>query len=165
MQIRNVCPDDHLAVDDLIIEAFGQTDEARLTGLLRDSEDLAVELVAEDHGEIVGHIALSRFQCPACWLALAPLSVRARARRKGIGTALVDNALQAARTAGWTTVVVLGDPRYYSRFGFSIEAAAQLTSPYPLKYTGLCALKSQFPLPPLATDTLIYAKAFGALNV
>lgn len=165
MQIRNVFSKDHLAIDDLIIEAFGQTDEARLTGLLRDAEDLAVELVAEEQGKIIGHIALSRFQSPACWLALAPLSVRSRSRQKGVGTGLVENALDAARIAGWNTVVVLGDPRYYGRFGFSVNAAANLTSPYPLKYTGLCSLKSQTLVATAPTETLVYAKAFGALNV
>lgn len=170
MQIRNVFPEDYSQIDDLIIEAFGQTDEARLTELLRNDEDLAVELVAEEAGQIFGHIALSRFQSPSSWLALAPLSVTTGKRRKGVGALLVTQSLEAARKAGWVYAVVLGDPKFYSRFGFSVEAASSLNSPYPLKYTGLCRLQPQHRVPGAATgalpnEKLIYAKAFSELGV
>jgi putative acetyltransferase len=47
-------------------------------------------------------------------------------QRRGVGSALVRAGLDACRRASQRVVVVLGDPRYYGRFGFEPAAARGL---------------------------------------
>jgi putative acetyltransferase len=80
---------------------------------LRSDALVAVALVAEDEEEIVGHIVLSwlptRIDCrPVRAVALAPMAVRPERQRCGIGTALVEHALQRAALAGADAAIVLG---------------------------------------------------------
>ncbi len=105
----------------LVVErAFGQLDEAVLVDALRDTGNLFASSVALVSGEIVGHAALSPAQIGgASIFALAPVAVRPDAQRRGIGAAVVRHVLESA---GDSTVTVLGDPSYYSRFGF-VDAA------------------------------------------
>jgi len=69
--------------------------------------------------------------------ALAPLAVDEHWRALGIGGRLVREGLALCRAQGVEAVVVLGDPAYYRRFGFSLEALAHVRSPYgPSKLMG-----------------------------
>lgn len=122
--IREEGPGD--ALGPLLGAAFGGPDEARILAALRRDGDLALSLVAEAAGTLLGHVALSplRGDLPGA-VALAPLAVAPRAQRRGIGSALVRAALDRA---GEATVVVLGDPGYYGRFGF--RPVADWDSPY-----------------------------------
>lgn len=63
---------------------------------------------------------------------LAPLAVAGRYRGKGIGRALVERGLQALRERGADLVFVLGDPRYYGRYGFSPHH--RVRAPYDLAH-------------------------------
>jgi len=121
----------------LIAAAFPTDAEARLVAALRSAGRLAVSLVAEVDGPIVGHVAFSPVDVPASRTGegpvaegLAPLSVAAAFRRRGIGAALVAAGLDACRAAGAGFVVVLGDPRYYGRFGFGPARAVGLADEY-----------------------------------
>ena len=58
------------------------------------------------------------------------MAVAPRLQRLGIGSQLITDSLAACRAAGHRSVFVLGDPRYYRRFGFSAELAARFDSPY-----------------------------------
>jgi putative acetyltransferase len=62
-------------------------------------------------------------------LGIAPLSVTPPRQREGIGTALVRQLIARLDAAGWPLIVLLGDPRYYRRFGF--ERAGPLGIVYP----------------------------------
>jgi putative acetyltransferase len=62
--------------------------------------------------------------------ALAPLAVRPGLQRAGVGSALVRTGLQSIPEFGAHGVLVLGDPAYYGRFGFSAETAAKVTAPF-----------------------------------
>ena len=115
--------------------AFGREDEAQLVDALRDSGHVRISLVAEQDGEIVGHILFSQLviitdggATPA--LALAPMAVMPKAQRRGIGSALVRRGLDACREQGHRIVLVLGHPEYYPRFGFSAALARPLQSPF-----------------------------------
>jgi predicted N-acetyltransferase YhbS len=63
-------------------------------------------------------------------LALAPLAVLPDFQRRGLGAALVHAGLDHCRQRETDVVIVLGDPAYYGRFGFSAARAAGLESPY-----------------------------------
>jgi len=90
MIIREETPEDIEAIHQLTQDAFGQADEAFLVDALRNSEDIALSLVAEDMGIIIGHVLLSRLQAPKKSLALAPLSVAPDHQKRGIGTKLIE---------------------------------------------------------------------------
>jgi putative acetyltransferase len=129
--IRHARAADHAAIARIVEAAFGQADEARIVERLRAAEDSLFELVAEADGEVVGHIMFSRLYAdrPELIAALAPLAVRPDRQSTGVGSALVRAGLEQAREFGAWGVIVVGDPAYYPRFGFSADTAAKVRSP------------------------------------
>ena len=92
--------------------------------LLRDSGSLSVSLVADMEGSILGHVAVSPVSISSGfrhWFGLGPISVLPQWQRRGIGSLLMHEALRRLRGTGAAGCVLLGDPRYYSRFGFRAE--------------------------------------------
>ena len=88
---------------------------------LRQSDALAVSLVAEIDSLIVGHIAMSPVTVSddsQGWFGLGPVSVLPSEQKKGIGSQLVEAALESVKRLGGNGCVLLGSPKYYSRFGF-----------------------------------------------
>jgi putative acetyltransferase len=138
IEIRAETPSDHDAVFTLLCRAFGGENEARLILFLRSTPDFdpGLSLVADHDGMIAGHILFSPIAIetrdgasPA--LALAPLAVVPDLQRQGIGEQLVRHGLERCRNRGHGVVVVLGDPAYYTRFGFSPAGARHIKSPFP----------------------------------
>jgi putative acetyltransferase len=115
-----------------VAAAFRQNDEARLVERLRANEDVMFELVAEEAGEVVGHILFSRLWVDRyeLYAALAPVAVRPGSQGVGVGSALIRTGLECCREFGAHGVLVLGHPGYYPRFGFRPETAAAIRSPY-----------------------------------
>jgi putative acetyltransferase len=161
MIVRDAKPSDENAIYQVVFSAFGRVAEARLVGDLDRAGDVVIALVAEEDGHIVGHVLLSRMSASFRALALGPVSVAVEKQRKGIGSALIWTAIKRARNEGWIGIFVLGDPKYYGRFGFNAEDAAGFTTPYAgSRFTVL-------PLAPrlLAVDgDLHHASAFAALD-
>ena len=123
---------DHAAIRTVVAAAFGRPAEADIVEAVRAEGAALVELVADKHGEIVGHVLFSRMRAdPHLFVAaLGPLAVRPDAQGQGHGQALTWAGLEALRALGAQAVVVLGHPAYYPRFGFSPDAARALASPY-----------------------------------
>jgi putative acetyltransferase len=130
--IRYARAADHGAIENVLRLAFGRPDEAALVARLRAEEDALFELIAEEDDEVVGHILFSRLWADRFELygALAPLAVHPDRHRQGLGSKLVRGGLECAREFGCHGVLVLGDPGYYGRFGFSADAAREIKSPY-----------------------------------
>jgi putative acetyltransferase len=162
VRLRAACPADAPAIAALLEQAFGGSAEAALVATLREAGDAVIELVAEaPGGAILGHILFSPMQVgQAAALALAPLAVAPEAQRRGIGTALVRQglALAAARPEAWC--LVLGEPAYYSRFGFAASAAATVTGVPWSGHPAFQALRLSAEAPPL-DGAARYAYAFG----
>jgi predicted N-acetyltransferase YhbS len=74
-------------------------------------------------------------------LLLGPLAVETACRKLGVGAALIDLALAAARARGHRAVVLLGDAPYYGRFGFSALTASRLSLPGPFERERLLGLE------------------------
>lgn len=124
---------DYAAIRRVTVEAFGQPDEADLIEALRSAADPFVSLVADDSGDVVGHIAFSPVTIETgaiVGMGLAPMAVMPDRQREGIGAALVRDGLDAAGQAGADAVVVLGHPEYYPQFGFRPASAVGLHSTY-----------------------------------
>jgi putative acetyltransferase len=161
IDFRDERPDDQKAIFHVTSCAFGQLDEAQLINQLREGGDIVISLVAEEDGQIVGHVLLSRLAAPFPALALAPVSVIPTRQRRGIGSGLIERAVDQARADDWAAIFVLGDPDYYERFGFSSGAATGFKSPYAGRHFMILKL---WPLLPAITGELRYAPAFGALD-
>lgn len=143
--------------------AFGQSAEAELVQGLRADGDLILSLTACAE-KPVGHIAFSRLilyeRSSVKGCALAPMAVAADWRRQGIGSALVQEGLKRLAEAGFDLVVVLGDPNYYSRFGFTPRLAKRLETPYDGPYLQALALSGTGEE---AHGPVGYARAFAEL--
>lgn len=124
--------DDGPAIHAVHAASFPAEAEARLVDLLRATNRLRVSLVAEVEGAVVGHVAFSPVTTGAGHVGagLAPVSVVESHRRRGIAADLVRAGLVACREAGFGWVVVLGEPEYYSRFGFRPASAFGLSDEY-----------------------------------
>jgi putative acetyltransferase len=158
MFVRPAVPRDHPKIPPLVEAAFGRHDEALLVQELRADGDIALEFVATDRDELIGHVVLSRLAAPEGCLVLAPVSVDPERQRKGVGSTLIRIALEAAEDAGWTAVFVLGDPRYYRRFGFETDEAEGFDSPYPIEDTSVIVF-DEAAFHEVAPD-LVYPDAF-----
>lgn len=166
--IRVEQPSDIPHIRDIVAHAFGQRGEADLVDRLRADGDALISLVAvAEGGELVGHILFSRLPIEGAKgrvteaAALAPLAVRPEHQRRGVGSALTKAGIRACTARGLPAIVVVGDPRFYQRFGFSAAAARGLQSPYA---GDACMALELKPGALLANPgTVRYANAFNAL--
>jgi putative acetyltransferase len=121
--IRRETESDRQAVFEVVAAAFEGEDVAGLVDALRDSGNALLSLVAEQDGEVVGHIMFSPMTINsdessfAC-VCLSPLGVLPAHQRRGIGSRLVEAGLAELRQSGHGAVFVQGHPAYYPRFGF-----------------------------------------------
>lgn len=126
MHIRPEQPNDIPAVTQITQQAFQNHPHSHQTEhliilALRSAGVLAISLVADQETQIVGHIAFSPVQISdgsPHWYGLGPVAVRPDLQRQGIGKALIHQGLATLRSRGAAGCVVLGEPSYYSRFGF-----------------------------------------------
>jgi len=132
MWIRYETPADHDAIAEVIRAAFAMAPHAsgREPGIvegLREAGALALSRVADVDGRIIGHVALSAVTLDdgsQGWFGLGPVAVLPAHQGNGVGSALVRAALADLPALGARGCVVLGDPAYYTRFGF--EATGSL---------------------------------------
>ncbi|TKI86235.1 GNAT family N-acetyltransferase [Bacillus mycoides] len=117
-------------------EEFSDKTEHELVKRIRKCDAFIPELslVAVDEG-IVGHILLSKITIEQDGtsvesLALAPVSVARGHQKKGIGRKLIVAALEKAKELGYESVVVLGHPEYYPKFGFKKASDWNIKAPF-----------------------------------
>lgn len=104
--------------------AISQHTEQFIIAGLRAAGALSVSLVAELEGRCVGHVALSPVAISdgdTGWFGLGPISVEPELQNQGIGTRLMHEGLAAIRRLGARGCILVGEPRFYSRFGFKAE--------------------------------------------
>jgi predicted N-acetyltransferase YhbS len=142
--IRAERASDVAAREALLDASFGETRHARTCQRLRDGRAPAagLALAAVREGKLVGTVRLWHVSAggrPA--LVLGPLAVDPACRELGIGAALMNQALAAARARGHSAVILLGDAPYYARFGFSAAKTGELMLPGPFERERLLALE------------------------
>jgi putative acetyltransferase len=133
--IRAEGPGDEAAVFALNDFAFDGPEESRIIAGLRDAKLIALSLVAEEKGQILGHILFSWLPVTVddrdvTAVALAPMAVHPHRQGQGIGSRLVREGLARLAGNGATAVIVVGHPGFYPRFGFSAEKARKLEAPF-----------------------------------
>ncbi len=141
IELRDETPEDQRSIWHVNSEAFGRRDEADLVNALRDSGDLFASSVALIDSRVVGHAALSIGSVGRTrLLVLAPVAVVPNLQGRGIGKGVVGHVLTAA---GDSPVTVLGDPEFYSRFGFQAAESFGVVSPFPVDPGGLQLLNPE----------------------
>jgi len=123
--VRPEAVEDVRAIDVVNLSAFEGETEARFVTAMRQSPTFIPELslVAEFNGRIVGHILLSKVKLrredgEVDILVLGPMSVVPSQSHRGIGTDLLQSAVERAGVLGYGAIVVVGYPEYYRRSGF-----------------------------------------------
>lgn len=124
--IRPERPDDHAEIFDVTQRAFAPMpyadgDEQELIGRFRDTGALALSLVAEKDGAVVGQItftpAFAADDAPG-WYALGPVSAAPELQHQGIGSALINAGITWLQEQDAAGCILIGNPAYYCRFGF-----------------------------------------------
>jgi len=131
---------DHSAVDNVLRDAFGHRDVADAVQTARRSElytsslgfvgDLCDEIVAMAllaPVTVDGLRAVDTVHPGANIMALATVAVAKTYQRKGLGAVVLKAAIRTAQLRGLSTLVVVGDPRYFRRFGFEPASKVGLT--------------------------------------
>ncbi|WP_117193544.1 GNAT family N-acetyltransferase [Rhizobium terrae] len=126
MLIRPERPGEEDAIHELTQTAFAPMPysadtEGPIIQALRRSGDLALSLVAEDDGVIIGHIAFSPVTVEGTlggWFGLGPISVQPERQRQGIGKALIRDGLERLKAQGAKGCALIGNPDVYRSSGF-----------------------------------------------
>jgi len=164
LEIRNENKGDIDEIEKVTIEAFlnaPHTDhtEQYIVRALRNSDALTISLVAESQSQIVGHVAISPITISdgaKGWFGLGPISVSPNIQRSGVGSKLMLTVIEALKDSGASGCVLLGDPAYYSRFGFQPESCLVLPE-VPPEYFQAIHFSGVLP-----SGTVTYHEAFNA---
>jgi predicted N-acetyltransferase YhbS len=119
--IRSEIPEDFEKISKVIEASFNQKNEAILVNKLRNTKEYLpdLSLVALVDDVIVGQILFYPIpMMDEVTLILAPMCVKPELQRKGIGKKLVKEGLDKAKELGYGSVIVVGHPDYYPKFGF-----------------------------------------------
>jgi len=135
--IRDERVADVAAREALLDAAFGDARFAKTAERLREGRVPAdgLSFIACSNAGVIGSVRLWNVSAGAgrSALLLGPLAVTRYARSHGVGAALMTHALGAARRAGHSAVLLVGDAPYYGRFGFSRQNADGLWLPGPFE--------------------------------
>lgn len=153
-------PRHQTGISAVLLAAFGGPAEADLVVALRTAGLCEISLVSEEKEQVLGYVLMSPLRAPIKALALAPLAVLPERQRQGIGSTLVQAALDQAKNAGWDAVFVLGDPAYYRRFGFSVEAARGWDCAYSGPHLQVRQLSAALP----ETGRIVYPSQFADID-
>ena len=126
VNIRPFGSADAEAVREVHLKAFaGREAEAHLVEELHAADAAPVSLVAVNgsSGSVLGHVLFSTVEIDNSGssirvVGLAPIGVLPQYQEQGVGSRLIHAGLETCREAAFEAVVVLGEPGYYSRFGF-----------------------------------------------
>ncbi|MGG6263000.1 GNAT family N-acetyltransferase [Leptolyngbya sp. AN03gr2] len=124
--IRSETDDDVEVISEVTAAAFQTLEisnhtEQFIIQALRTAKVLAVSLVAELEGRVVGHIAFSPVMISdgtQDWYGLGPLSVLPAYQRQGIGKALIQEGLSRLKELNAKGCCLVGHPEYYKKVGF-----------------------------------------------
>lgn len=164
ISIRAEQPQDQQSIHDVTRAAFLEaphTDhtEQFIVQALRDAAALTVSLVVETEGKIIAHVALSPVEISdgaKDWFGLGPISVLPEKQGQGIGSKLMQAALEQLKAINANGCVLLGDPIFYSRFGFKVYPGLVLAD-VPPEYFQALLLQGDLP-----QGSVTYHEAFAA---
>lgn len=149
VSIRPERPADAAAILALLDHAFGPGRFVKVSERVREVARFRPDLsfVAETAEGIVGVVRLWDIGVGATRaLFLGPLAVHSASRLDGLGGRLVERAGAAADALGEGPILLVGDPPYFGRFGYSAEPAAGVRLPGPVDPRRVLARGARGPL-------------------
>jgi len=164
IRIRTETAADIPAIEAVTISAFlnaphtSHTEQV-IVDALRKAGLLTISLVADAEGSVIGHVAVSPVSISdgaSGWFGLGPISVVPEHQGRGVGSRLMQEALRILREQSAAGCVLLGEPDYYSRFGFRADPSLILPD-VPSEYFQAISLDSSRP-----HGTVSYHEAFSA---
>ena len=164
IEIRGETPADVPEIEAVTISAFLNAPhtshtEQYIVNALRKAGALTISLVAEAEGTVIGHVGVSQVaisDCASSWFGLGPISVVPEHQGRGVGSRLMREALRVLCEQGAAGCVVLGEPEYYSRFGFEVDPNLVLPD-VPPEYFRAISFDSSRP-----HGTVSYHEAFNS---
>ncbi len=132
--IRTEQTKDFKAIEQLTEVAFkpmpyAAGNEQFIADKLRKAGKLTISLVAEVDGVIVGHVAFSPVSIDGKdqqWFGVGPVAVSPEFQKSGVGSALMQQGIKQLKAKDARGCALLGDPNYYSRFGFNVDSTITL---------------------------------------
>ena len=108
--------------------AFAEHGETKAFNQFREHRDDILSLVAEEEGELLGHVLfspvmLSTPEGVVTGMGLGQLAVSPHQQNQGIGTGLAETGIKQIRQTGCPFIIVIGHASYYPRFGFRLGSA------------------------------------------
>lgn len=162
--IRDETDADIDAITDVTVAAFetleiSQHTEQFIVQALRAANALAVSLVAEMDGRVVGHAAFSPVTVSdgaRDWYGVGPVSVQPERQRTGIGKALMREGLARLKELNARGCCLVGHPDYYRKFGFENLPGLVIEGVPPEVFLALPFAE------PVPQGTVTFHEAFGA---
>lgn len=166
LTIRPERREDHQAIHDVTQRAFAQVpyadgDEQLLPDRFRRHGALACCLVAEQNGEVVGQVTLTHARAAdgsPGWFTLGPIAVDPPCQSQGIGGQLINAAIIWMRGQQGSGCILLGNPAYYSRFGWQ-PCPGLAPEGIPADYFQVLPFGMVEPMAVFAFDPLFFAEA------
>lgn len=143
IQIRVATIRDEEPIRQVHLNAFPESERQDVAAfavslLSENTVPSTLNLVGESEGKVVGYVGLSPVAIAADpdWSGyiLAPVGVLPEFQKQRVGTELIDHGKRRLTERGVHILFVYGDPGYYSRFGFTPEAASVFVPPYELEF-------------------------------
>ncbi|MBK7009787.1 MAG: N-acetyltransferase [Saprospiraceae bacterium] len=167
--LRQETQDDFKDVFEVNHTAFGQDNEAKLVGALRNNSAVFVpelSIVAIENNKIIGHILFTKIKIKDRngnlheSLGLAPMAVRPEFQKKGIGGQLIRKGFEAAKDLGFKSIIVLGHEHYYPKFGFEPADKWNIKAPFDVPSNVFMAIELVKDGLKNISGTVIYPKEF-----
>lgn len=139
IEIRKTRPDDASAIEELYADAFPDEDLLPLVSALHEEEIGVISLVVMIDQDLAGHVIFTLCGIEGTsekTALLGPLAVSSGQQGQGVGSTIVRAGFHNMEKAAVTRVFVLGDPAYYSRFGFRREDGVAPPYPLPKEWVG-----------------------------
>ena len=143
MNIRIATPNDADAVRCVHLSAFPEGERDIVAGLAVDllyEEAIppVLALVSETVDSVVGHVAFSpvktRHTKEHVGYILDPLAVSPSYQKQGIASLMIHAGIAHLSALGSGILLVYGDPKFYSRYGFTADHAVHYTPPYQIQH-------------------------------
>ena len=138
---------DLAAIDALVLDAFGPGRFAKTAERIREVAALTAGFVVYEGEHLLGSVRLWAVTVGAARsVFLGPIAVDSQRRSAGLGGELVLACIEEARAQGLDGVLLVGDPPYFSRFGFEPAPDAVLGGPVDRRRVMWLALSDVAPV-------------------
>lgn len=143
LTIDQEAPGEAGAREALLDRVFGPARFTKASERLREGRLPALALAARENGTMIGTVRLWAIQAESGsgLLLLGPLAIAPVYQDRGVGAQLMRRALNQAAATGHGAVVLVGDPPYYGRFGFTANLTEHLEMPGPVERHRFLALE------------------------